>query len=447
MREKIISLFHDSLQGVLPAHLIKESIGYQNGNLLIQGRVYHLYEYHKIYIFGSGKASVEMARALYEMIDYPIAHCLVVSNYPDSLPGNSEVFESSHPIPTEKSICAADLLIEHLSRLSGRDLFIFVLSGGSSALIEKPLPPLTLSDLQKVTALLLQHSVPIEDFNAVRKHLSMVKGGRLGRFTKAQGVILVISDVIGDTLDTIGSAPFYGDSSSYQDVYDLLLRYGIWRSLPVNAQGVIEKRLHGEREDTRGYSQKMRPQKMRPQKGYPQKDREHFIVGNNFKLLTRVKQKSEALGMKTFIMTSQMKGEAREVAKVLISLGKEIIKTGNPFERPVCLLFGGETTVTLRGNGQGGRNQELCLAALQEIKDESHIFFLSAGTDGIDGNSDAAGAIVDSRSYLKAQNLNLGIDEYLTNNDSYNFFKQTKDLIKTGPTGTNVMDLTIMVII
>ncbi|MEW6379661.1 MAG: glycerate kinase [bacterium] len=431
MREDIISLFQDALQAVLPENLIKSSVKYQNGDLLIGKNTYHLHDYRRIYLFGSGKASGEMVRALHEVIDYPVAGGFVVSNHAGYCAENIEVFESSHPVPRGKSLIAADMLIEHLERLSSGDFFIYALSGGSSALLEKPLPPLTLADLQKVTRILLESNVPIEDVNRVRKHVSMVKGGRLGQFTRAQGVILVISDVIGDDLETIGSAPFYGDSSSYNDVYDLLTRSGILTSLPENAQLVIDKGLKGEIEDT-------------PKR--PAQVIEHFIIGSNLQLLMRAKEKAQAQGMKAVIMTSQLKGEAREVARVLISLGKEIVKSGNPFERPVCLLFGGETTVTVKGRGTGGRNQELCLSALQEIRDEQNIFLLSAGTDGIDGNSDAAGAIVDSRSYLKAQDLGLRIDEYLKNNDSYNFFKQTKDLIKTGPTGTNVMDLTIMVI-
>jgi hydroxypyruvate reductase/glycerate 2-kinase len=162
--------------------------------------------------------------------------------------------------------------------------------------------------------------------------------------------------------------------------------------------------------------------------------------------MMKAKQKAEAMHIPAHIMSSQIKGEAQEVAKVLISLGKEIIKTGNPFSRPACLLFGGETTVALKGDGMGGRNQELCLSALKEIGTNEHIVFLSAGTDGIDGNSDAAGAVVDHRSHEKAAALQLNIDDYLKRNDSYSFFKKTGDLIQPGPTGTNVMDLIAMVI-
>ncbi|MDQ7055197.1 MAG: MOFRL family protein [Persephonella sp.] len=260
--------------------------------------------------------------------------------------------------------------------------------------------------------------------------MSMIKGGRLGRATKAKGVVLVISDVVGDDLFTIGSAPLYFDPSTYQQAKNILVKYNLWNKIPPSVKKVIEDGVCGETPET--------PKEENP-------NIKHYIIGNNITALKKIKQEAEKR-FPAVIMTSQMKGEAREVAKVLISIAKEIKKSGNPFKPPVILLSGGETTVTVRGNGKGGRNQELCLSVLEEIKNTEGITVLSGGTDGIDGNSDAAGAVVDRDTFIRAQELSLDINQYLSNNDSYSFFSKTGNLIKTGYTGTNVMDITIIMV-
>jgi len=430
-RELIIEIFNDALESVLPGNLIRETVKLEQNHLLIQDKKYNFSDYRGIHILGSGKASVEMARAIKGIINPWIADGFVVSNYGDDTLDKINVFESSHPVPTDKSIKAAEMLVEYLTSLSDDDFFIYLLSGGSSSLVEKLVQPVALHEFQDLTERLLRMGAPIEEMNVVRKHLSLVKGGRLGRLTRAKGIVLVISDVIGDDLETIGSAPLFYDRSSYKDTYNILLKYNLWRHVPVSVKSVIEKGLDGEVEET-------------PKE--PNQNIEHFIIGNNFRILMKGKEKSEALGIKAYIMSSQLRGEAREIAKAIVAIGEEIIRTANPFEYPVCLLFGGETTVTVKGKGKGGRSQEMCLAALREIRDNKRMLFLSAGTDGIDGNSDAAGAVVDYLSHGKADKLHLVLDDYLNNNDSYHFFKQTGDLIITGPTGTNVMDITILLI-
>lgn len=258
-----------------------------------------------------------------------------------------------------------------------------------------------------------------------------MKGGKLGQLTKAKGVVLVISDVVGDDLETIGSAPLYYDKTNYFDAYDLSSKYRLWDRFPAAVRQVIEKGLAGDIEDT-------------PK--CPNPNIEHVILGSNTNALMAAKEKAESLGLKCHVMTSRLRGEAREVAKAIISIGEEILMTRNPFAPPVCLLFGGETTVTVRGRGKGGRNQEMCLAALKEIRNRKALLFLSAGTDGIDGNSEVAGALVDYHTYEQVQKLGRPIDEYLYHNDSYALLEQTGDLMITGPTGTNVMDITIILI-
>ena len=423
-------LFLKGIEAVLPSNLINESVSIQDSVLKIKKQFINLKNFENLYVFGSGKASVEMAKAVENLLFNHIKDGLVVCNYTENL-RKIEVMEGSHPVPDEKSLKAGEALLEKMSSLSENDFFIYLLSGGSSALIEKPIPPITLEDLQKTTKILLEHSVPIEDINAVRKHISLIKGGRLGTSTKASGMVLVISDVVGDDLETIGSAPLYFDRTTYQDVFKILEKYNLFDKLPENVKKVLKDGLEGKIPDT--------PKSPNPKI-------KHFIIGNNLKALKRIQEEAQNSGFKTHILTSQIKGEAREIAKAIVSIGKESLSSNNPEKPPACFLFGGETTVNVVGNGKGGRNQELCLAGLNEIKETKNIILLSGGTDGIDGNSDAAGAVVDYESYLKSKGLGLDINQYLKNNDSYHFFKKTGDLIITGKTGTNVMDVIILLV-
>lgn len=423
----LTELFLTGIEAVKPENLIPEHLSISDNTLKVSQDFYPLKK--DIYLFGSGKASIQMAKSVEKLLGDYIKEGIVVCNYIEKLK-KTKVIKGSHPVSDENSIKGAEILLQKLSSLKEDDFFIYLLSGGSSALIEKPIPPITLKDLKQTTQLLLENSVPIEEINIIRKHISMIKGGRLGRATKAKGIVLVISDVVGDDLFTIGSAPLYYDPSTYQQARDILIKYNLWKGIPTSVKKVIEDGIHGKIPET------------------PKKENQnikHYIIGNNLTALKKIKQKAE-IKFPTFIMTSQIKGEAREVAKVLTSIAKEIKKSGNPFETPVLLLFGGETTVTVRGKGKGGRNQELCLSALEEIKDTKGITILSGGTDGIDGNSDAAGAVVDWSTYAKAKELNLDINRYLSNNDSYSFFSKTDSLIKTGYTGTNVMDITIIMV-
>ncbi len=429
-RDRMMSIFRDALDSVLPDNLVREVLKFEAGVLTIEGETYDLKGCRGVYLFGSGKASVETARAVKAVLGGRVTGGLVVSNYAAALDG-IEVCESSHPVLTDRSIRAAELLMERIAALAPDDFFIYLLSGGSSALIEKPAPPIILADMQTLVKGLLANGVPIEDLNVVRKHLSLVKGGRLGRLSRARGIVLVISDVIGDDLEAIGSAPLYFDRSSYGDTQAILKKYGLWEKAPESIRKVVETGLSGGIAET--------PKEPNPLL-------EHFLIGSNLKLLQRAKEKAETLGIPARIMSSRLRGEAREMAKAIMALGEEISATGQPFAAPVCLLFGGETTVTLKGDGMGGRNQEMALAALGEFKDNPRFLFLSAGTDGIDGSSDAAGAIVDQTSWKRALKLGLKIDDHLARNDSYHFLQATGDLLMTGPTGTNVMDMTALLI-
>ncbi|WP_457622887.1 glycerate kinase type-2 family protein [Persephonella sp.] len=428
LREVAVDIFLRSISSVHPSVLIPEAVSLDGKILRVYNTEFKIPQ--KIYVFGSGKASVEMAKAVEKVLGSVIKGGVVVCNYYEKLE-KIDVIEGSHPIPSEKSLKAGEILLNELSKLRNDDFFIFLLSGGSSALIEKPIPPITVEDLQKTTQLLLEKSIPIEEINIVRKHLSMIKGGRLGAATKGKGVVLIISDVIDDDLFTIGSAPLYYDKSTYKDAYQILKRYNLFDKIPTTVREVILKGINGEINDT--------PKSENP-------NITHIIIGSNLKALSKCKKFAEELGFNSYIFTSMMKGESREVAHLISAIGLEVCKRENPVKKPACILFGGETTVNVKGTGKGGRNQELVLSALSDIKDTEDIVILSGGTDGIDGNTDAAGAFADSEVYKTAVEKNLNLNSYLNNNDSYNFFKETNSLIFTGKTGTNVMDITILLV-
>jgi len=361
---------------------------------------------HKIHLFGSGKASVEMAKEMQLLFKDNIIDGLVISPYQEQL-NNVEVFESSHPLPSKKSIIAAKKLIEKFKKLDEDDLFIYLLSGGTSALIELPQDGLSLEEFIKTTDLLLQNGVPIEDINRVRKTLSKIKGGKLASFTKAKGIVLVISDVIGDDLETIGSAPLYKCSSTAKDAKKVLQKYKIFDKVPKAVIEVLEK-----------------------ESSFCSNNIEHIIIGSNKTALKAAKNRAVELGYSCGIVTDSLSGDVKIVADKIVS---DILNSDKD-----VLLFAGEPTVDVKGSGKGGRNQELCLHVLKKIKEYPNITFLSCGTDGIDGNSDAAGAVVDSSSYHD------DIDRFLENNDSYHYLKRNNDLIITGATGTNVMDIMII---
>ncbi len=431
LRQAILDIFREGLLAALPENLIRDSVTVSNDGLVIEEKCFPISKNSNIYIFGSGKASIGAAKALEAMMKDKIAGGLIISNYMDSSLEKINTFAGSHPVPDERSLKAADLLIDRLSALTEDDFFIYILSGGSSALIERPVQPLNIKDLQETSTLLMNAGATIYELNAVRKHLSAIKGGHLARMTKAKGVVLAISDVIGDDLKVIGSGPFYMDSSTFADVWDIFSRFNLLHKIPSSVVTHIEKGRAGEIKET----PKMEPPHIK-----------HIVIGSNRKALERAKEKAESLDITAHILTSRLRGEAREIAKVIISMGEEIAETLNPSDTPVCLIFGGETTVTVKGDGKGGRNQEMCLSALREVGSRQGMVFLSAGTDGIDGNTGAAGAVVDCNSFKKAEELGLKIDDYLKRNESNNLLSMTGDLITMGPTGINIMDITILLI-
>jgi len=297
-----------------------------------------------------------------------------------------------------------------------RDLLIGVISGGASALTPAPVPPMTLSQKQEMTKKLLASGATIHEINTVRKHLSSFKGGQLARRAyPAKTIALILSDVIGDDLDVIGSGPTVGDRSTVADARAVLAKYKIAQT--------------AEFHET-------------PKPDDPAFERvQNIIVGSNEQAIDAAARQARALGYRTMVLSTMIEGETREVAGVHAAIAKEILATGRPLRPPACVLSGGETTVTIRGSGLGGRNQEFVLAAAIALEGSGPVTVLSAGTDGTDGPTDAAGAIADSSTVGRARAFGMDAAQFLANNDSYHFFERIEGLIKTGPTGTNVMDI------
>lgn len=388
----------------------------------------------RIHLLACGKAAVTMAEAALQTLKPQIAGGVVVA--PDGCGCSSDLaplmlVEASHPIPDHRSLKAGATIRRYLETLTQSDRFIMLLSGGSSALMEDLLPTLSLNDLQELTRLLLANNLPIQTVNMIRKHVSAIKGGRLAQFTAARGDVLVVSDVVGDDLTTIASAPLYCDPTSFRDCRLAMQASGLWADVPVQVRDLWQCGEAGQLADT---------------PTQPVARITHHIVATNRDLLLHAQQEAERLGITTQILTPFLEGEARTAAGFLVAVARSIQALHQPFAPPVCLLCGGETTVQVRGRGSGGRNQELALAALTQIREQTGILLLCAASDGVDGNSTAAGALVDQEAYLTSLEQNLCLEEYLTENNSNGFFRQIDRLIEGGPSGTNVMDLIVMIV-
>lgn len=408
---------------------MQSHVNLDGSRLHIAGKeTYALDSYDKIFLFGSGKAAVPMARAAMEILGNHINGGLIIAPEPADIPG-LRVLQGDHPIPTQHSLDAAAALKQELETMGENTLFIYLLSGGSSALMELPAEGLSLEDINTTGRIMLESALPIESVNCIRKHLSAVKGGRLGAATRARGVVLVLSDVIGDDLETIGSAPLFCDKSSFAQARALVETYGMQTKLPPAVCRHLEKGERGIIPET---------------PDVPNSSIVHHLIGSNRIALESIAAHIRESTLKIEIVTDRLSGEASEVARDLIQKAKMLQTTGGGLPR--LLIYGGETTVDVKGGGMGGRNQELALAALIELGETPGIALLSGATDGIDGNSDAAGGVIDADSFRLAAERGIPLQAYLDDNDSYHVLEALDDLIVTGYTGTNVMDI-IMVLI
>ncbi len=426
-KETLVDLYLMGVSAVLPENLIRTAVS-------IFGPFVKVSRFRfrgGVHVLGSGKASVRMANEVLSILRDRVLGGVVIGVEGGARgKGNRIEFHyGTHPLPSEGNVRATERLLEYLKGLGPNDRFIYLLSGGTSALLEKPIPPITLEELVATTDLLLKSGMDIRQINTVRKHLSAIKGGKLARMTEALGYVLVLSDVVGDDLSSIGSGPFYPDPTTYKDTYDLLKSYGVWDRLPENVRKVVLAGMEGEIPETL----KEIPRRIR-----------HILIGNNRTALLAIREGAKALGIRVKIMTDTLQGEAREVARVLYSLARHLALYREPFPTPVLLVFGGETTVTVRGKGKGGRNQELALAFLKEMERGLRVILLSAGTDGIDGPTDVAGAVVSDADRERVEREGIDLDRFLKENDSYTLHEALGTHVRTGPTGTNVADVVML---
>jgi glycerate 2-kinase len=393
--------------------------------LVAGGERYRLSAFRNVYIIGAGKASAQMARAVERLLGARVTDGLInVKDGHGAKLQRVQINECGHPIPDRRGVAGTRRIAEIARQAGPDDLVVALISGGASALLPLPAPPITLAEKQKTTRLLLHCGASIHEINCVRKHMSLIKGGQLARLAyPATLLTLILSDVIGDDMDVIGSGPTVPDGSTFADARAILEKYRIPDLLPLAAK---ETPKPGDKifEKTR-----------------------NVIVGSNALAVDAAAEEARRLGFHTLVLSTFIEGEAREVARVHAAIAKEIHASDRPVSRPACVISGGETTVTIRGKGLGGRNQEFALAAAIDIAGlGNNMLILSGGTDGTDGPTDATGAVADGTTLARGQALGLDADAYLRNNDSYRFFEATGDLIKTGPTGTNVADIHLILV-
>lgn len=432
-RKDLLAIFEAGLDAVKPDQALIRHLSLSGSKLTANGKEYDL-EKGKVYVAGGGKGAAPMAKALETLLGARIGRGKVVVKYEHGLElEHIEIAEASHPVPDQAGEKAAGELLEIARQTGPDDLLICLLTGGASSLLPLPGEGLTLSDLQKTTEVLLASGATISELNTVRKHLSRISGGQLAAAAGGKTLSVIVSDVIGDDLGAIASGPTAPDQSTFSDCLAIIAKYNLAGRLPEAVLQRLQKGANGEIPET-------------PKPGDRIFDSvNNVIVASNKQALEAAAKKAQSLGYQVKIVESPLMGEARDSSRRLIDKAKEIQKTLAKGAKPVCLLAGGETTVTLKGSGLGGRNQEMALAAAIELDQSQGIFALFAGTDGTDGPTDAAGGFADAESAARMGGL-AKASAALARNDSYNILNQAGDLLKTGPTLTNVMDLAILLI-
>jgi glycerate-2-kinase len=437
----LVQIFHAALAAVDPYTAVRNAMRLEQNTLHAAGASYALAAFERIVVVGAGKSVPRMALAVEQLLGNRIADGLLITKYGHALaPGRIRQLEAAHPVPDAAGMQATRQLLQLVQDADERTLVICLLSGGASALLVAPAAGVTLEDKQQVTSLLLRAGASINELNAVRKHLSAVKGGQLAQAAyPARLLTLILSDVIGDRFDVIASGPTAADDSSYADALAVLSKYGVHEQVPPR---VLQHLQHG--------LQGLVPETVKNDAACLASTH-NAIIGGIQQALSAAADQARALGYTTEIIGSELQGEAREAARMLAQRAHAALDVLAPGER-LCLVSGGETTVTVHGAGRGGRNQELALAFALEMDGRAGVSLLSAGTDGSDGPTDAAGAVVNGDTVAQARRLGINPERLLDDNDSYTFFSRLDALagsashLITGPTGTNVMDVQLLLL-
>jgi len=435
LREDALAIFGAALAAANANAAVRRHLKRTSVELRAGSARFRLRGFERIFLIAVGKAAQQMAEAAEHIAASQFHRGIIVTKHghATSYTGRCEVIEAGHPIPDENSLRASHTVLELLREPTAKDLLVVAVSGGASALLCAPVDGVALAAKQRTTDLLLRAGADIYELNCVRKHLSLLKGGNLAaRAHPARVLSLLLSDVIGDHIDVIGSGLTAPDPSTFADAMRVLERRGVLPQVPHEVRTHLETGAQGTISET-------------PKPGDTLFGNVHnLVVGSSRQALEAASVEAKRRGYRTLILSSRIQGEAREAARLHAEILWETITSGHPLRPPACVLSGGETTVTVRGEGKGGRNQEFALAAALALKGAANVTVLSAGTDGTDGPTDAAGAIVSGDTVARAAKLGIEASGYLSRNDSYPFFETLGDLVKTGPTGTNVMDVNVM---
>lgn len=446
-RKSIEEILAASIDAVNPAKLVQDTIHRTGNTLFIKDQTYNLKAFGHIYLVGAGKAGFSMAEAATQALGKYLSEGIVlVKNLPEENPtvtsvspneqklaGKITIIKAGHPLPNRQSIEGSQRIFDLLSSATNKDLVICIISGGGSALMSLPANEISLADMQNLTRKLLASGATIKEINTIRKHLDFVKGGRLTQAASPATVVtLILSDVIGDPLDMIASGPTVPDPTTFQDVHDIINKYKLSTFLPASIYSYLEKGIVGSVSET-------------PKPGDPIFEHtETFVIGNLYKAATASLEKARQEGFNTLLLTAFLSGEARYAGQFLAAILTQISRKNEPLSRPACLIAGGETTVTIHGNGLGGRNLELALGAVETLADLPDVALISFATDGDDGPTQAAGGIVTGSTFKRAMQHQIHPADFLDRNDSYHFFNKLNSLVVTGPTGTNINDLVFL---
>lgn len=437
--ERVASVLAAALAAVEPGRAVARHMQRSADRLVVQGRTYDLSRFKRILVVGAGKAGAPMTQATARILGDSLTNGIVVvkEGYADTdqvaAPEKITILEAGHPLPDERGVAGAQCISDLLSDTTSDDLVICLISGGGSALLVSPVTGVSLPELQMLTSALLACGATINEINALRKHLDQVKGGKLARMAApARLITLILSDVVADPLDVIASGPTVPDTSTFAEAHQVLERYAILEKVPPTILGHLSSGVRGEIPET-------------PKPGDSLfQSVQNVIIGSNLQAARAALEEAQRIGFQTMLLTTSLQGEARQVGRVLAAIARQIAGTGQPIPRPACLVAGGETTVTLKGDGMGGRNQELALGAVTDLAGLQDVVLVTLATDGGDGSTDAAGAVVTGQTLDRALQAGLHPTDFLAHNDSYHFFEPLGELLKPGPTQTNVNDLTFI---
>jgi hydroxypyruvate reductase len=439
---KIARILAQGVNSVDPTRCLRDHIQREGEDLVLNGKRIPLDRNQRVFLVGIGKASLPMSVAASELLGDDLTQGMTIVKKGTlldlkNLPGRIRVFEGGHPLPDDEGVKATQEIIQLLKTTTEEDLVLFLVSGGGSALLTAPVPGLTLEDLSRLNKLLLGCGAAIDEINTVRKHLSQVKGGRLAAFASpAIQISLILSDVVGDPLDMIASGPTVPDPTTYQDALDVIRTYHLERDLPSAVFAHLKNGELGKVAET-------------PKPGDAVFERAYVeIIGNNLRAANAALEVASKEGFHTLHLTSCYQGEAGEIGQFLAAILRQMATTGDPLPRPACLIAGGEATVSIGDQaevGKGGRNQELALSAVKTLAGLPDIALLALATDGNDGPTDAAGAVVTGDTYKRGLSKGLDLQDHLKIHNAFPYFDALGDLLQPGLTQTNVNDLIFLV--